>query len=167
MESGSTDQKQITSGSHPIPLDIENPSTLLVNSMEEELEMLSLLSSECSIYRVQEEQRHSHERVYTPKIVSISPLHHRKEDLKNMEEHKMWFLKAFIERTNEGIGFYVKLVKEKEARLRRCYSEKIQFNSYDFVKIVLVDAAFVIEVLLRFYFEELYTANDHIFNRPW
>ncbi|KAB1212252.1 hypothetical protein CJ030_MR5G025020 [Morella rubra] len=84
-----------------------------------------------------------------------------------MEEHKMWYLKAFIGRTKESMGFYVELVEKKEARLRRCYSEKIQCSSDKFIKIILVDAAFIIELLLRFYFKELNDENDCISNRPW
>ncbi|KAB1212254.1 hypothetical protein CJ030_MR5G025022 [Morella rubra] len=166
MEFDGPDQMQ-TNISHHTSSDIENPCTPLVHSMEEELERLSPLSSDCGIYRVRERLRHGHERVYTPHIVSIGPLHHGKETLKDMEEHKMWYLKAFIGRTKESMRFYVELVKQKEARLRRCYSEKIQCSSEEFIKIILVDAAFIIEVLLKFYFKELNGENDHIFNKPW
>ncbi|KAB1212251.1 hypothetical protein CJ030_MR5G025019 [Morella rubra] len=62
--------------------------------------------------------------------------------------------------------FYIELVKEKKALLRHCYSEKIQFSDEEFSKIILVDAAFIIKVLLTFYFREE-NDNDHIFIKPW
>jgi hypothetical protein len=63
------------------------------------------------------------------------------------------------------LEFYIQVVKEKEARLRSCYAETIQFSSDEFVKIILVDAAFIIEVLLRYNLRE--AKNDCIFNKPW
>jgi hypothetical protein len=105
---------------------------------------------------------------YTPKVVSIGLLHHGKEGLKAMEAHKKRYLQDFLRRTNnESLEFYIQVVKEKEARLRGCYAETIQFSSDEFVKIILVDAAFIIEVLLRHYFREPQGKNDCIFNKPW
>ncbi|KAB1216271.1 hypothetical protein CJ030_MR4G026689 [Morella rubra] len=83
-----------------------------------------------------------------------------------MEEHKMRYMKAYIERTKKSMEFYIQLIKEKEARVRGCYSETIQFNSDEFVKIILVDAAYIIELFLRVYFNDLDDENDSMFRRP-
>ncbi|XP_041019579.1 UPF0481 protein At3g47200-like [Juglans microcarpa x Juglans regia] len=143
--------------------DIENPCYSLAKSMKTELECLSRLSSECSIYRVPERLRRAKEKDYTPQVVSIGPLHHGRESLKAMEEHKMRYLKDFIERSQECLEFYIKVVKEEEVRLRSCYAETIPFRCDEFVKIVVVDTAFIIEVLLRSYFPELQDRDDRIF----
>ncbi|KAB1212255.1 hypothetical protein CJ030_MR5G025023 [Morella rubra] len=119
-----------------------------------------------SIYRAPERLCHGNEKYYTPHIVSIGLLHHGKERLKAMEEHKMRYMKAFIERTKKSMEFYIQLIKEKEARVRGCYSETIQFNSDEFVKIILVDATYIIELFLRVYFEKLDDENDCIFHKP-
>ncbi|KAB1216205.1 hypothetical protein CJ030_MR4G029064 [Morella rubra] len=169
MESvGSTEEKQ-TNGSYHASFDIGNPCTSLVNSMEEGVESLSPISLECSIYRVPNRLRHGNERVYTYKshIVSIGPFHYGKESLRAMEEQNLRYLKAFIERTVKSMGFYIQVVREKEARLCGYYSDTIQFNSEQFVKIILLDAAFIIEVLLRFYFKTGRNLNVTILYKPW
>jgi hypothetical protein len=146
--------------------DLENPYVPLANSLKEEFRSLSPpFSIECSIYRVPERLLHIKENAYTPKVVSIGPLHHG--ILKAMEAQKKRYLQDFIRRTNKSLEFYIEVVKEKEARLRGCYAETIQFSSDEFVKIILVDAAFIIEVLLRYNFHELPDKNDCIFNKPW
>jgi hypothetical protein len=90
----------------PHDVDMENPYVLLANSLKEEFQSLSpLFSSECSIYRVPERLLHVKENAYTPKVVSIGPLHHGKEGLKAMEAHKKRYLQNFIERTNESLEF--------------------------------------------------------------
>ncbi|KAI5354976.1 hypothetical protein L3X38_007871 [Prunus dulcis] len=55
--------------------------------------------------------------------------------------------------------------QDHEARLRRCYGEPIKFSSDEFVTIILVDAAFVIELLLKDYFK-FWDENDRIFDKP-
>jgi hypothetical protein len=166
MEFVDTERKQMDGNNHA-SFDIEDPQDALKNSITQELDNLSLSFSECSIYRVPERLRHVKERAYTPKVVSIGPLHHGREGLKAMEEHKKRYLKDLIERANESLGSFIRVVKENELRLRGCYAETIQFSSDEFVKIILVDAAFIIGVLLRLKFPGLQDENDCIFNRPW
>ncbi|KAB1212253.1 hypothetical protein CJ030_MR5G025021 [Morella rubra] len=104
MESIGTEQKQTIRSSHTSG-DTENPFSPLVNSMEKELESLPRLSTTYSIYRAPEWLCRGNEDYYRPHIVSIGPLHHAKEHLKAMEEHKMRYMKAFIERTKKRMEF--------------------------------------------------------------
>ncbi|PON32538.1 hypothetical protein PanWU01x14_360460 [Parasponia andersonii] len=148
--------------------DIENPSTPLVISLGLELENLTPLSSKRSIYRVPGRLRVVNEKAYTPQVVSIGPLHHGKQRLKAMEDDKKRYLSAYLKRTDVLLQYYIGFVQEKEAELRSCYAEPIGFSSDEFVKIVLVDATFLIELLLRNYFREIQDDHDdHIFNKPW
>lgn len=147
---------------------IENRHTPLKNSMTKELEGLPLLSSACSsIGRVPKRQHNVKEEAFKPKVVSIGPLHHGREDLKPMEEHKKRYLNNFIHQTNVSLGSYIEVVKQKEVRLRDCYAETIQFNIDEFVKIILVDVSFIIEVILKLNFPHLIYEIDHIFKKPW
>ncbi|XP_028962906.2 UPF0481 protein At3g47200-like [Malus sylvestris] len=154
-------------GSNEAPHDIENPYIPLAKSMNQELDVLAPLSSSCCIYRVPERLRRVSEKAYTPQVVSIGPLHHGKEGLQAMEEHKKRYLRDFIRRTRVGLEDYIKIIRDQEGKIRSCYAETIEFSSDDFVRIVLVDAAFIIEVLLRHRFHELQDENDRIFNKPW
>jgi hypothetical protein len=140
--------------------DIENP-------LEEEFQSLPPLSSACAIYKVPKQLRHVNEKAYTPKVVAIGPLHHGSEDLKAMEEHKLRYLRDFIGRTEKTPEYFLEVVRKNEAKLRDCYAETIEFNSEKFVKIILVDAAFILEVLLKSFDPKLREENDRIFNKPW
>ncbi|PON32537.1 hypothetical protein PanWU01x14_360450 [Parasponia andersonii] len=81
-----------------------------------------------------------------------------------MEEHKKRYLSAYLERTNVGLEYYLNIIKRKEAQLRSCYEELIRFSSDEFVNIVLVDAAFLIELLLRSCFPRIQDEADRIFS---
>ncbi|XP_048436420.1 UPF0481 protein At3g47200-like isoform X2 [Pyrus x bretschneideri] len=138
----------------------------LVTSMSEELDRLPPLSPSCCIYRVPKRLRRVSEKAYTPQVVSIGPLHHGKEALKAMEELKYRYLKDFLERTDVTLEYCIRRIRDKEAVLRSCYAETIKFTSDEFVRIILVDAAFIIEILMRFRYKKLRVPTDRIFNKP-
>nr|XP_015903079.2 UPF0481 protein At3g47200-like [Ziziphus jujuba var. spinosa]XP_024923928.2 UPF0481 protein At3g47200-like [Ziziphus jujuba var. spinosa] len=147
--------------------DTENPYISLANSIKAQFKSLPPLPSERTIYRVPDRMRLANEKAYTPQVVSIGPFHHGKDSLKTMEEHKMRYLEDYLQRTDESLENYIKIVKESEPRLRSCYAETIGFKSDEFVKIILVDSAFIIQVLLRYSFPELQVERDPIFDRQW
>ncbi|XP_060672418.1 UPF0481 protein At3g47200-like isoform X2 [Ziziphus jujuba] len=64
----------------------------------EKLETLPRLTNACSIYKVPDRLRLGNEGDYTPKVVSIGPFHHGKEELRTMEEHKYRYLRDFLAR---------------------------------------------------------------------
>ncbi|GAY47223.1 hypothetical protein CUMW_102940 [Citrus unshiu] len=87
------------------------------------------LSEGCCIYRVPQETRCLNESDFTPQVISIGPLHHGKEELKEMEEHKRRYLKHFLQRTKVGIEEFLTFIKDKEAKLRSYNSENIELTS--------------------------------------
>lgn len=149
-------------GNSKAPHDIENPYIL-----SQELDGLPPLSNSCCIYRVPGELRRVNEKAYKPQVVSIGPLHHGKEGLEDMEEHKKRYLKYFLDRTGVSLEVYVTKIQDKEAELRSCYAHAIELCSDKFVRIILVDAAFIIELLLRYCVVIRPDSNDRIFNKPW
>ncbi|KAB2619656.1 hypothetical protein D8674_015525 [Pyrus ussuriensis x Pyrus communis] len=149
------------------PNDIENQYTPLANSMRKEFTTLSPMSSSCCIYRVPERIRCVNEKLYTPQAVSIAPLHHGRKGLNPiLDEHKQRYLKDFMDRTKVSLEDHIKTIKDQEERLRCCYAEPIKYSSDEFVRIILVDAAFTIEVLLKDRYHEFVDENDRIFNKP-
>ncbi|KAL5559310.1 hypothetical protein UlMin_035521 [Ulmus minor] len=136
-------------GNH-IPYGIENPPPTIENWLRSDLEKLPPLSSVCYIYRVSERLRLGNDKAYKPQVVSIGPIHHGKEDLKPMEEHKVRYLRDFFQRTNQSLGYYVKMIWKKEEKFRSCYAEPIGFEKDEFVKIVLriIFLFFILEELL-------------------
>ncbi|XP_021803066.1 UPF0481 protein At3g47200-like [Prunus avium] len=149
---------------HAVPADIEN-QYILESSMREELGSLSPLSSSGCIYRVPERLRRVNENAYTPNLVSIGPLHHGEKALEAMEEHKKRYLQDFLCWTKVSLEDYITKIRDQEARLRSCYPETIKFSSDEFVRIILVDATFIIALLLRFDCV-LDNENDRIFGKP-
>ncbi|KAL6212086.1 hypothetical protein ACLB2K_017307 [Fragaria x ananassa] len=76
-----------------------------------------------------------------------------------MEEHKYRYLQQFLDRTKENLEYYIQKARNQEAKLRSYYAETIKFSSDDFVTIMLVDAAFIIELFCNNYFCEAYRAD--------
>lgn len=71
-------ERKQTHRSDHASFDIENPYSLMVNTKKKNLESLSPLSCECSIYKVSEYLHHINEKAYTPRVVSIGPLLHQR-----------------------------------------------------------------------------------------
>lgn len=82
-----------------------------------------------------------------------------------MEEYKLRYLQLFLNRVNISTKEYADIVKGKEERLRECYADQVDLKSQEFVKIMMVDSAFVYEMLVRVSGE----VDDccRIFNRPF
>ncbi|GMN64778.1 hypothetical protein TIFTF001_033851 [Ficus carica] len=155
-------------GSNPVSLDQEHQPDEFATSLRRKLKNLSPLPSRCCIYRVPERLRHDNARAYTPKVVSIGPLHRGAEGLKAMEKHKMLCLKSFLKRTKLSMEDYVEFMKEREQKVRNHYDEDFeQMGSDQFVETILVDSASVVEILWRNHSKEAARENDRIFNKPW
>ncbi|KAL5789199.1 hypothetical protein ACOSQ2_004087 [Xanthoceras sorbifolium] len=136
----------------------------LADSLRGKFETLYPLSENCCIYRVPPKIRMLNDRLYTPRMVSIGPFHHGSKELKAMEEHKLRYLQQFLRRTSVTMEDFLMLIKGEEANLRNCYAETINFGSEEFVEMILLDAVFLIEILLRDIPE--FISVDRIFTRP-
>ncbi|QCD94470.1 hypothetical protein DEO72_LG5g2554 [Vigna unguiculata] len=105
------------------------------------------------IYRVPPNIREYNPKPYTPQAVSIGPYHHH-NNYEGMEELKLKYLKGFLNRTELPIREFLAKIKDLEEEIRVCYADRIIYNDHDFLNIILVDACFIIELLLRCYEEE-------------
>ncbi|XP_011042067.1 PREDICTED: putative UPF0481 protein At3g02645 [Populus euphratica] len=149
--------------SHQVPLDIDR----LAQSVTEELEISNPFPDTWCIYKVPERLRELNEKAYTPRLVSIGPIHHGNEKLKAMEDHKRMYLKEFIARTQVSVKGFIELIKDKETELRNCYAETNGFSSEYFIKMILMDAAFVIMFLLKWTYKDFRGSRDSIFYPPY
>jgi len=119
------------------------------------------------INRVPPNIRENNPKAYTPQIVSIGPYHHKANNsFEPMEEHKLKYLKGFLNRTQLPIREFVVKIKELEEDIRLCYTNPMKFNRDDFLKMILVDACFIIELFLRM-FEYNDWKQDPLFVKPW
>ena len=62
---------------------------------------------------------------------------------------------------------FVNVLKENEAKLRNSYEETIELCSDKFLEIIMVDTAFIIELMMRYYILPSTHEKDHIFYKPW
>ncbi|KAG5226361.1 UPF0481 protein [Salix suchowensis] len=112
------------------------------------------LRSECCIYRVPKPLRNINWKAYAPLLISIGPLNRKNERLEAMEKDKRKYLKKLTERDGmdeKKMCDIVISIKNQEERLRNCYSEKsiLMESSDDFVKMILMDAVFIIHFFLE------------------
>ncbi|GLT52995.1 hypothetical protein SLA2020_262950 [Shorea laevis] len=101
------------------------------------------------IYRIPKNLREVNKETFIPKLVSIGPFHHRREDLREMEMHKLRYLRDFCYRTGKSQKDLLKIIKYNEVKIGRCYSETFAHNSKEFVNMILLDGIFIIELFLR------------------
>ncbi|KAG6700443.1 hypothetical protein I3842_08G112700 [Carya illinoinensis] len=125
------------------------------------------LSTDCCIYRVPDTLRKLNEKLFTPLVVSIGPFHHSKEGLKITENFKMRCLERFLQHSNCNVEDLVDTIKSWEGDIRRCYAETIHLSSEDFVKLILLDACFVIEFFISESQPILWSPEDRVLLKPW
>ncbi|GFY82334.1 hypothetical protein Acr_02g0005740 [Actinidia rufa] len=95
-------------------------------------------SSAC-IYRVPEELRKLKESAYTPRLVSIGPLHSKDKHLESrMQDIKMSYVNSLLCRMTDG--------SEEDAK--KCYTEEVDNLNEE---MLVVDGCFILELLYRYY----------------
>jgi hypothetical protein len=141
----------------------EDRDTQLVNDITKMLESSEpSLSPKCCIYRVPHDLRRLNEEAYTPQFVSIGPFHHGDKRLETMEKLKVRYFKRFVKKATLNVKKLVSMIRDKEGDVRDCYAESIQLSSDDCVKLILVDASFIIVLFLMRQLEEWRSDDDSI-----
>ncbi|KAL2492324.1 hypothetical protein Adt_27952 [Abeliophyllum distichum] len=125
---------------------------------------LSSAPSNPSIFRVGDHLRSINPEAYDPEIIAIGPFHSHKPQLKNMEQHKVRYLKLVLQRKDESIlERCVTAMRHLEVRARKCYAEDIQLGVDEFVKMLLLDGCFIIEFLHKLQNIKCRDEDDPIF----
>ncbi|XP_022722244.1 UPF0481 protein At3g47200-like [Durio zibethinus] len=125
---------------------------VLIN-ITEMIAKLSPIQPESCICKVPNHLRKVDEEAYEPQQLAIGPYHRDKVHLKAMEEHKLRYLQKLLEERgeiNDGPK-YVKAMRKLETRARNWYTDPINLESDDFIKMMLLDGCFIIQ-LIRMYF---------------
>jgi hypothetical protein len=136
--------------------------------IDEKLAGFTPNDSECCIFRVHTQLRNVNEKAYKPELLAIGPYHRGKDDLKQMEDHKLLYLQQLLQRRNEdNVERYIKAMRELEESARRCYAEPISLTIDEFVEMMLLDGCFIIELFRRFIKMDLRDECDPIFRLAW
>ncbi|CDP11150.1 unnamed protein product [Coffea canephora] len=83
-----------------------------------------------------------------------------------MEEHKLQYLKSLLGQNIE-VKKCVAAVEPLEAIARKCYAEPIDLSPQEFVKMMVFDGCFIIQLLRKFNGENVLDENDPIFKQDW
>ncbi|KAL8534012.1 hypothetical protein ACS0TY_010140 [Phlomoides rotata] len=128
--------------------------------IDDELEALSNLRTRLtqvstqashSIYKVPRKLRDVNSKAYEPEMVAIGPYHHGKDELKEMEELKLRYMQSLLDRKSEvPVEHYFSIIGGLEKKVRDCYAEAIRFNVADFIKMLVLDGCFIIELIGEF-----------------
>ncbi|PQM43316.1 hypothetical protein Pyn_03770 [Prunus yedoensis var. nudiflora] len=124
-------------------------------------------SPHCAIYQVPERFRNGNEQHYKPRVVPIGPYHSHHGSFPQMQSYKLKYVKAFTSRNQLGfIDQCLGFVRSCEVRARSYYVEPIDLSSDDFVELMLVDAIFVLELMLRHQCAQFIDDGDRIYHKP-
>ncbi|CAO2832359.1 unnamed protein product [Amaranthus hypochondriacus] len=131
---------------------------------------LEAISYPCSIFHIPIEfLNQGRNDFYHPKMVSIGPFHHGKTRLLHMEHHKWDYLNALLSRQltlDSTLDKCVEELKLLEPKIRACYQGNLPFQTDELLKIILVDACFIIELFLRYSIRGLRRRDDPLFRSP-
>jgi hypothetical protein len=124
---------------------------------------------ECCIYKVPKRLRAVKEKAYTPKLISIGPVHRHNEELnlEDMEMLKLKYFKEFFDRTSKVQKDFADIVEENKGKIRHCYEAGIKMpDDKAFKEMILLDSIFIIELFLRTATREE-DEKDYILSKPW
>ncbi|KAK9183281.1 hypothetical protein WN944_026431 [Citrus x changshan-huyou] len=125
--------------------------TAIVLDLEEELRCLTSTPSQFSIFRVPQVLRNVNEKAYAPRLLSIGPYHHGKDQLWDFEKYKMSYLQRLLERRLDiPLSRYFAVMRELEETARNCFGGSISLNQDEFVKMMILDGCFIVEVFRKF-----------------
>jgi hypothetical protein len=121
------------------------------------------MSSEACIFRTPITLKSQNEKAYIPRAFSFGPFHHGNPNLKAMEKIKATYLQGLLSRFSETkLGDIIKSIKTVEKEARACYAEPISYSSDEFVKILVIDGCFLIELFRKFDCEQLKQKDDPV-----
>ena len=83
-----------------------------------------------------------------------------------MEKHKARYFESFAQRAKINLKNLESSIREMEDSIQRCYVETVHLKSDDFVKLIRLDASFILELFLRYY-EEKWEVDDPMFVEAW
>ncbi|KAJ6754434.1 PROTEIN putative (DUF247)-RELATED-RELATED [Salix purpurea] len=144
-------------------VDIDSPTSSIKSMMSQNLTM----SDKCCIFRVPPILRRHSERAYIPNAFSIGPWHRNHSLMQSTEKIKLKYLKHLLSREYErGVTLeeLYESTREIEKEARSCYAGTIDVDVEDFVRLLVIDGCFLIELFRKDKDIGLREDDDPIFN---
>ncbi|KAM3733263.1 hypothetical protein ACB098_11G122100 [Castanea mollissima] len=125
---------------------------------------------DCCIYKVPTKLRKVNDNAYTPKLISIGPVHRKDNKLEYMQKVKHNYFNEFFSRTwtCKDRKEFESIIEKNEAKIRNCYAPDISLpkNKTDFVEMIVLDSIFIIVLFLKTD-ERKEDEKDYILSKPW
>ncbi|XVE67727.1 hypothetical protein DITRI_Ditri09bG0011800 [Diplodiscus trichospermus] len=145
-----TNIKALEGSDHVIPVNSLTES--LASSLEKMMGEDPFLPPRCCIFKTPSILYRHKEEAYIPNAFSFGPFHRGKPGLTDTEKIKSKYLQGLISRSHSPearLRQCIDVVVEVEAEARECYSGIIGFSSDEFVKILVLDACFIVELFRK------------------
>ena len=119
--------------------------------MKKELETSVPEESESvCIYRVPSSMRLVDPSAYEPSLISIGLYHYKARRLRETEKLKAKFFRRLFD-PNGSNGFKLDMamssLERLEDKIRNCYIDEIKLSRDEFLKMMLIDASFIVQLL--------------------
>ncbi|VVA15406.1 PREDICTED: UPF0481 [Prunus dulcis] len=144
---------------------VEKPRDQVAILIEGKVREMPSFWPDCCIYKVPQRFRRGNEEFYELLVVSIGPYHFHQGSFPQMQIFKLKYLEAFLSRNHLSLDQCLGLVRTWEEMARRYYADPIDLSSDEFAEMMLVDAIFVLELLLRARFSKYVDDCDRIYGK--
>ncbi|XWS30481.1 hypothetical protein CRYUN_Cryun24cG0121200 [Craigia yunnanensis] len=133
-------------------ISINSPTESLASSLENMMGENTFLPSRCCIFKTPSILYRHKEQAYIPNAFSFGPFHHGKPNLTVTEKIKSKYLLGLISRSHSPearLRQCIDVIMEIEEEARECYAGTTDFTSCEFVKILVLDACFIVELFRK------------------
>ncbi|KAK8689429.1 hypothetical protein V6N13_088150 [Hibiscus sabdariffa] len=133
------------SGEEHIRIDVQN----LISSYETMASDDFIMSSKCCIFKTPIILHRHNRQAYVPDAFSIGPWHYGRTHSKGTQKLKLKYLEGLIHRSPSPRTRLVELeeaIREIQQEARECYGGPVEFSDEEFVKILVLDGCFIIEL---------------------
>ncbi|PON93749.1 hypothetical protein TorRG33x02_104520 [Trema orientale] len=126
------------------------------------------LSSRCCIFRIPNVLMRHSPKAYAPNAFSIGPFHYNKPHLKANQKIKLKYLYDLISRipgtdAEKKLRVLMAAISDVRKEARECYEGSIGMSMDEFVKVLVLDGCFLIELFCKGSYREFRRKNDPIF----
>ncbi|KAJ4729443.1 hypothetical protein OWV82_002223 [Melia azedarach] len=147
-----------------VAISIESLASSLENMMDDNS---ITMSSNCCIFRTPIVLYRHNKKAFVPNGFSIGPYHYGEERLQPAQIIKLKYLQGLLSRSTnpkEKLRELIEDITSVEELARQCYSGSIGFAKEEFVKILVLDGCFIIELLRKNVNEVSRDEDDPLFS---
>ncbi|XP_011003946.1 PREDICTED: UPF0481 protein At3g47200-like [Populus euphratica] len=164
---GGTRNVDIYGPSHGVHDQVTVDIDSLTSSVESMMSQNLMMSDKACIFKVPYILRRHSEKAYNPNAFSIGPWHRHHPLMKSTEKVKLKYLKGLLCRRSASITLkeIIKYTRGIEKEARSCYAGPIDdVGAEDFVRMLVIDGCFLIELFRKEQDNHLREDDDPIFN---